>query len=570
MIRVVIVVCGVLVGWSVALGQAGGKGDQGKLTPTKTEAKLPPELAAKLKEILGTGVHAKTATWAALQFRAARSAKTEKECDQILLALKTRLEQIVKTTPEPKSARDHVDLLALTGWIARIEGCAQIRRPIQRLLVGRADKADKQAILVATKKALDRLDDPMWQADDIIGSCRSDMRQWIVCKNYFTPACRTLGETTARLRLYSGLAEHNATLRKLQLTKALKARPFMHQPDPAAAGQATILTARCHLALAEFYEARTALKPLTDESRRIDESTIRAHIILARCVTKGAQEHLTRARATLPAIFNRHEKALLDAELTLREQPLLATPTLNTQAGEKQILADFIKRNPSCPTVLASLLDRTADSPGLFLHPTATATVATPGNVTFAEAPAGLADNVVFVIDRSGSMVTVFDYARLYIQLSIADLRPTQKFHLVFFADSKAIEGPSDCLVPATPGNKVSVVDFLSRDALRPAGYTTVWPALKLAFDVLDKAPPKSSKMIILATDGEFPVPRGGLRYAGKQGNEAVVKWLKDNNDTRGITISTYLFGNDERAVKVLTQIANEHKGRFKIAPLDE
>jgi len=571
MTRAVIVVCGVLVGWTVALGQAGGKGAPAESTSTtKAQAKL----AAELKAILGTGEHAKTAAWAAARFEAARSAQTERDCDRILLALKTRLEQIVKTAPTPKAPRDRVDLLALTGWLARIEGCARIRLPVQRLLAGWASKDDRRAVLAASRKALDLIEKPIGQAGDIEGTYRTNMRHWIICGNHFAPALATISETRARLLLYSGLAEHNATLRKLQLTKALKACPSTSRADPAASGRAAILNAHCLLALGGLGRARAVLEPLTAESRKIDASTIRARLLLARCAladndAKNARRHVARARATLPAIFTRNVKALLDAELCVVEHALPAEKTgVSAEQAEQKLLDGFLMRNLSNRTVLASLLGLAADSPGLFLQPAVT--VVKPGNVTYANTSAGFADNVVFVVDRSGSMVTVFDYVRLEIQLAIAQLHARQKFHIVLFADAKAIDGPAAGLVSATPGNKISVVEFLNKDEIRPQGKTTVLVSLKRAFDVLDRSEAGSSKMIILVTDGEFSGIGGGSRYAGMKGNEAVIKWLKVNNAKSGITINTYLFGKDPRAVKVLKQIADEHKGRFKAIDFDE
>lgn len=181
--------------------------------------------------------------------------------------------------------------------------------------------------------------------------------------------------------------------------------------------------------------------------------------------------------------------------------------------------------------------------------------------------------HVVYVIDRSGSMVTVFDYIRLQMLLSIGDLSREQDFHIILFADEKTIEGPSNGLVKATPDNKVAVVDFLERDEVRPRGKTTALVALKRAFEVLDNAGDRKGKLILLLTDGEFAGIGGGSRYKGKVGNEAVLNWLADNNKDKRVTIKTYLYtdGTSARAKHVMNKIAKDHGGgRAKLIGPDD
>ena len=180
----------------------------------------------------------------------------------------------------------------------------------------------------------------------------------------------------------------------------------------------------------------------------------------------------------------------------------------------------------------------------------------------------GGAKYIVFVIDRSGSMVTVFDYVRLQMQLSISELSSEQEFHIILFADEATVEGPRRGLVAATPESKIAVVDFLSKDEVRPQGKTTALVALKSAFKVL-KSVPDEGKIILLLTDGEFAGIGGGSRYKGKSGNEAVLAWLEDNNKG-SVGIHTFLFGKDRRAHEVMKKIAAKHDGEFKALSLDE
>ena len=175
---------------------------------------------------------------------------------------------------------------------------------------------------------------------------------------------------------------------------------------------------------------------------------------------------------------------------------------------------------------------------------------------------------IVFVIDRSGSMVTVFDYVRLQMQLSISELSSEQEFHIILFADEATVEGPRRGLVAATPESKIAVVDFLNKDDVRPQGKTTALVALKSAFKVL-KGVPDEGKIILLLTDGEFAGIGGGSRYQGKSGNDAVLNWLNDNNKGT-VGVHTFLFGKDRRAHEVMRKIAEKHNGEFKALSLDE
>ena len=175
----------------------------------------------------------------------------------------------------------------------------------------------------------------------------------------------------------------------------------------------------------------------------------------------------------------------------------------------------------------------------------------------------GGARHVIYVIDRSGSMVTVFDYVRLQMQLSIGDLTEEQDFHIVLFADENTIEGPSNRLVKATDDNKQAVVDFLDKDEVNPRGSTTALVALKRAFEIFKGASDKKGKILLLLTDGEFAGIGGGSRYKGASGNEAVVSWLADNNKNKEVTIKTYLYtdGTSPKAKQVMNKIAKDYGG---------
>jgi len=173
------------------------------------------------------------------------------------------------------------------------------------------------------------------------------------------------------------------------------------------------------------------------------------------------------------------------------------------------------------------------------------------------------ADHIVFVIDRSGSMVGKFDSLRVAMYTSVSYLAAEQQFHVILFAADSVQENPPRRLVDATPGNKIALVEFLN--GIRPVGQTGPLPALQRAFSVLKNAKKADGtegvKLMYLLTDGEF-----------RQNDDVVAAISQMNPKGRGqVHINTILYGADPpEAVKVMKMIAEENKGRYTYASLDE
>ncbi|KAM6062399.1 inter-alpha-trypsin inhibitor heavy chain H4-like isoform 1-T1 [Chlamydotis macqueenii] len=111
--------------------------------------------------------------------------------------------------------------------------------------------------------------------------------------------------------------------------------------------------------------------------------------------------------------------------------------------------------------------------------------------------------NVVFVIDRSGSMAgRKIEQTRDALLKILQDLRPEDQFSFITF-NSRVAEWKSS-LLQATAENVASAVGFVQ--TLSASGGTDINRALLTAVSVLDKAerlPERSVSMIILLTDGQ-------------------------------------------------------------------
>ena len=167
------------------------------------------------------------------------------------------------------------------------------------------------------------------------------------------------------------------------------------------------------------------------------------------------------------------------------------------------------------------------------------------------------AHHIVYVIDRSGSMVETLDTVRTELLISISRLAPKQDFHLIMFAKGLPLEVPARRLMPATAENKEAAAKFL--ESVRAMGQSDPIPALQRAFAVLARADKRPGRLIYLLTDGNFP------------DNAAVLAVLRKLNGGKQVAINTYLYGRrPPEAEKVMRQIAKEHGGRYRYVSADE
>lgn len=149
--------------------------------------------------------------------------------------------------------------------------------------------------------------------------------------------------------------------------------------------------------------------------------------------------------------------------------------------------------------------------------------------------------SVVYVVDRSGSMIDTFARVRAELKRSITSLRRSQKFHVIFFNSGEPLESPPRRLVNAIEGNRRPFFEFL--DSVDPSGGTHPENALQRALSL-------EPDLIYLLSDGINFDPHLPNRLD---------EWNRERR-TRIFTIA-YL---DPTGREMLEAIAREHRGEFK------
>lgn len=167
------------------------------------------------------------------------------------------------------------------------------------------------------------------------------------------------------------------------------------------------------------------------------------------------------------------------------------------------------------------------------------------------------AQRIVFLVDSSGSMFTNFDYVREEMVRFIQELRPNQKFHVIFFADGRPNEfkvGGAARLLPAHPSVEKQAVRFI-RDQIAQnnagGGETRPEQGIEMAFKVAGGPP----QVIYLLTDGAF--------------NRRVVAQIDKLNPRREVTVHTISYV-DRTGAELLKEIATRNHGNYRHVSEDD
>lgn len=148
--------------------------------------------------------------------------------------------------------------------------------------------------------------------------------------------------------------------------------------------------------------------------------------------------------------------------------------------------------------------------------------------------------SIVFVVDRSASMMETFEAVRQELRRSIGALRRSQKFHVIFYNSGEPIENPPMKLVSAIDANKRAFYDFL--DTISPNLGTRPERALRQALAL-------EPDLIYFLSDGAFE----------PEVAERLKEWNRGGR-TKIYTIA-YL---DPEGRHLLEAIARQHGGEFK------
>ncbi|MFH0982470.1 MAG: VWA domain-containing protein [Planctomycetota bacterium] len=150
------------------------------------------------------------------------------------------------------------------------------------------------------------------------------------------------------------------------------------------------------------------------------------------------------------------------------------------------------------------------------------------------------AKNIVYVVDRSGSMIGTFGAVREELMRSVERLRRSMRFHVIFFNAGPPLENPPKKLVHAAREEKAALATFLT--GIQPQGNTDPIPAMRRAFAV-------SPDVIYFLTDGEF--------------DPQLVEELRKWNVDKRVRIFTIAYVS-QRGAALLEQIAREHNGQYR------
>ncbi len=165
--------------------------------------------------------------------------------------------------------------------------------------------------------------------------------------------------------------------------------------------------------------------------------------------------------------------------------------------------------------------------------------------------PGGGYQDIIFVIDRSGSMYDTFDELRENMKRFIAHMSDVQHLDVLMFSSGAPLEPGIKQLVPADNYNKREMAKFIDETAC--CGQTDPLPAIKRAFE-LYRGDVSRTKAILLLTDGAFP------------NNQAVEDLINQLNSKHRVAVYTYLFGPtpDDPTVATMKRIAQKNHGKYK------
>jgi hypothetical protein len=231
--------------------------------------------------------------------------------------------------------------------------------------------------------------------------------------------------------------------------------------------------------------------------------------------------------------------------VTGQAMPLVATPQqvvtdLSESLMNKQLEQQFKPNVPNSTSadhldIIAAPAMRTSDDSVVSVQ----ASAASAPKTRFFGAT-GNAYSVVYVVDISPSMLVVLKPLKTELKRCLDDLKPMQKFHVLFFSSGAPVEGPAKGLTWASDRNKRHYAEFI--DKVDTDVKTDPSQAIKRALDL-------NPDLIYLLTDGVFD----------RRLVDQIIEWSK----ARKIKLNTIAYVNEQGA-SALRQIAEETGGVYR------
>ena len=475
----------------------------------------------------------------------AAKCRTSAAAEELLAAYAARLEKTLAGL-DVKTVDARFAAHRLRMQLATAKGIYSVSGPLARLLCRTATKDDRRRIRTAAGAAHQKLEELLGAVGEELAEARTTIRG--------------TAATVAPLEAISAQVKYRATW--VGYYYAMSLPPGACGPrrvdvlgragqHAAQAGKATDVHDVKRLALlagglilGEMKKdkgAETFLATVTAAARGASPGV--AARIRVHAIAMGAPRDAA-VRPLVAEVKDDATRAVLDAILLSAER----------RAGAKAV---FAQRNPAYADLLDRLTDAAVLGPAMWVvYPfVGDGRACWTRRSDFFGTPLE-ADCVVYVVDRSGSMVEVFDVVRTEMLLSISRLGPTHQFHIILFSKGSPIEMSARALAWATTANKLAAAEMLEK--VRAQGQTDPCPATIRAFSVLGAAPGRR-KAVCLLTDGNFP------------DNAAMLALVRSLNVGKSVRIHTFLYGRrPPEAVKVMTAISTQSGGRYKYISADE
>ena len=152
------------------------------------------------------------------------------------------------------------------------------------------------------------------------------------------------------------------------------------------------------------------------------------------------------------------------------------------KAAGQGVLFLFMKTNRNQKWAALAFVPLLASAECAYAQDTSANNTKTPDDRGFFGVGGGKegAGKIVYVVDRSGSMVDSIEFVRAELKRSIGTLTDEQEFHVIFYSSGPPVEMPTGRLVKATERNKQLAGQFI--DGIVPQGETDPSKALERAF----------------------------------------------------------------------------------------